>query len=186
MSSTQRRQDDRSPGDDREPYADSGGPSARHAQTHDVRREKLTNPTGPEPDRTAEFLPDIAPETPTAELRGHADESAPAVEDKALHERLRGFTNDELVRLPVVERGVRLDQGGTYIDLNDLERGPFKALASQVAERHNRYVAKRDVDYELWNRLAGQETDARVERPEREEHALVNQRQQLESDPDKP
>ncbi len=177
-----RGQRDNSPGDARKPYSDIGGPAARHAQTHDVRREELTNPTGPEPDRTAEFLPDIAPETPAAELHTHVDESRPAVEDKALHDRLQGLDNAELARLPIVERGTRLDQGGTYIDLNDLERGPFKALGSQMAERHNRYVAKHDVDYELWNKLVGQETEPRVERPEREEHALANQREQGGSD----
>src|SRR4051812_41283960 len=108
--------DDMSPGDARKPYSDIGGPAARHAQTHDVRREQLTNPKGP--DRSDEaFAADLAPATPARDLHGHADESRPAAEDKVLHERLPDLTNDELARLPVVEQGVRLEQGGTYLDL---------------------------------------------------------------------
>ena len=42
--------DDHSPGDARQPYSDRGGPEGRHAETHDVVREQLTNPTGPEPE----------------------------------------------------------------------------------------------------------------------------------------
>lgn len=165
-----RRTDDRSPGDQRQPYADIGGTEARHAQTHDVRREQLTNPTGP--DRDAEdFSADIAPETPGAELGGHAEESAPATEDKALHERLDMLGGDELDRLAVLESGTRLEQGGTYLDLNDLARGPFKAIGGQEAEATNRYVAKRDTDYELWNRLVRRGDEPEVERPAQEAHA---------------
>ncbi len=156
--------DDRSPGDARQPYSDIGGVEARHAQTHDVRREQLTNPTGP--DRSMEeFADDIAPATPSDDLHTHAEESSPALEDKALHERLPGLTNDVLARLAIVDTGARLDQGGTYLDLNDRERGPFTALGGQEAERSNRYVAKKDTDYELWNELVGDDREPAIERP---------------------
>lgn len=159
-----RGQDDHSPGDNRQPYSDRGGPAGRHAETHDVRREQLTNPKGI--DRSGEeFADDIAPDTLSVDLGGHADESRPAVDDKRLHERLPDLNSDELARLPVLEPGARLEQGGTYLDLNNLGRGPFKALGGQEASATNRYVAKRDLDYELWNRLAGQEREAEVERP---------------------
>jgi hypothetical protein len=78
---------------------------------------------------------------------------------------LSEFSTDELSRLTVVQSGTRLEQGGTYVDLNRLADGPFKALASQEANENNRYVAKRDTDYELWNRLVGQDSDATIERP---------------------
>ncbi len=153
--------DDHSAGDGRKPYSDRGGPEARHAETHDVRREELTNPTGPEPVDTS-FEEDLAP----VEIGGgHLDESMPAVADKALHNTLQAFTNDELARLTVLEPGARLEQGGTYVDLNDLARGPFKAMGSQEAGPDNNYVAKRDTDYELWNRLVGQGSEPEVERP---------------------
>ncbi len=159
-----RGQHDKSPGDDRKPYSDQGGPAGRHAQTHDVRREALTNPKGPDrgPD---EFADDIAPATPSLELSGHADESVSAVEDKSLHERLPQLDNAELARLPVLQVGTRLEQGHTYLDLNDLGRGPFKAIGGQEAGPRNRYVAKRDTDYELWNRLVGQGREPEIERP---------------------
>jgi hypothetical protein len=159
-----RGQHDQSPGDARKPFSDQGGPEGRHAQTHDVRREALTNPKGPEPE-TEDFTADIAPDTSATELGGHVEESVRGVDDKALHEQLGGLTNDELARLSVLQPGTRLEQGGTYLDLNDLERGPFKAIGGQEAGRRDRYVAKRDIDYELWNRLVGHGREAVVERP---------------------
>jgi hypothetical protein len=64
----------------------------------------------------------------------------------------------------VLEEGARLEQGGVYVDLADLEAGPFKAIGGQEADTRTRYVAKRDTDHELWNELAG-DREPRVERP---------------------
>ena len=155
--------DDHSPGDRRQPYADRGGTQARHAETHDVRREELTNPKGPAPVDES-FAEQLAPDDSTATPGGHVDDSASAADDKALRNRLPGLDADELARLAVLEEGTRLDQGGTYLDLDDLGRGPFKAIGGQEAGPGNRYVAKRDTDYELWNRLA-RDREAAVERP---------------------
>ncbi len=155
--------DDHSAGDARQPYADRGGPAGRHAETHDVRREALTNPTGPAPVDES-FAEQLAPDTSTAEPGGHADESLSAADDKRLRERLPDLDNAELSRLAVLETGTSLEQGGTYLDLDDLRRGPFKALGGQSAEQGSRVIAKRDTDYELWNRLAG-DREAEVERP---------------------
>ncbi len=160
-----RGQHDQSPGDARKPFSDEGGPAGRHAETHDVRREELTNPTGPAPDREAEFAADIAPDTSAAEPGGHTEESRSAVDDKALHARLPMLDDAELARLSILEPGARLDQGGTYVDLNDASRTPFKAMGGQEAGTAHRYVAKRDTDYELWNQLVGQGREAEIERP---------------------
>ena len=84
----------------------------------------------------------------------------------SVHERLRGLSNDELARLPVLDTGARLEQGGIYIDLNDLDAGPFKALGGHDATVANRYVAKRDTDYMLWNHLAGPDAEPEIERPD--------------------
>lgn len=156
--------DDSSPGDRRRPYSDRGGPQARHAETHDVRREQLTNPKGPEPVDES-FAEQIAPSAPSAEPGGHADESRPAAADKTLHNRLPDLDAAELSRLSVLETGAALEQGGTYLDLDDLDRGPFKAIGGQEAGAGNRYVAKRDTDYELWNRLSRGDREAEIERP---------------------
>lgn len=154
--------DDHSPGDGRKPYADRGGPEARHAETHDVRREKLTNPKGPEPEDTS-FAEQLAPYDPG--MGGHVDESVPAADDKVLRNRLTEISGEELDRLSVIVPGTRLEQGSVYVDLNRLGDGPFKALGSQEAQSENRFVAKRDTDYQLWNRLVGQEADVEIERP---------------------
>ncbi len=100
---------------------------------------------------------------------GHADESESGVADKGLHEMLPALDNAELARLSVLVPGTPLDQGGTYLDLNDLSRGPFKAIGGQEAAGGARLIAKRDTDYEIWNRLAGRDREATVERPATEE-----------------
>ena len=155
--------DDHSPGDARKPYSDSGGPQGRHAQTHDVRREQATNPKGPEPEDTS-FAEQLAPET-TGGPGGHAEESVSGVADKVLHEKLPGLDNDELARLAVLEPGTRLEQGGAYVDLNKLADGPFRAMAGHETTDQDRIIAKRDTDYELWNRLVGQDAEPEIERP---------------------
>lgn len=155
--------DDFSPGDARKPYSDIGGPEAKHAQTHDVRRERLTNPKGPEPVDTS-FADQMEPDT-TGGPGGHADESAPALDDKDVRSRLSALKNDELARLAVIEPGTLLEQGGTYLDLNQIDKGPFKALGGHAASRTERLVAKRDTDYLLWNRLVGRDAEPDIERP---------------------
>lgn len=157
--------DDLSPGDGRQRYTDIGGVEARHAQTHDVRREELTNPKGI--DRSdEEFADDIAPATPALDLHTHADESVSAADDKALKGQLQGLTAEELGRLPILEAGVRLEQGGTYLDLGDRARGPFRAIGVRETESGSHIVAKKDVDYELWNRLVGSGRALEMGQPE--------------------
>ncbi len=159
-----RRSDDTSPGDARQPYADIGGPAARHAETHDVRREEVTNPRGPEP-RDTSFDDDLAPVDAPGGPAGHADESVPAADDKRIQARLDDqLSSDQMARLAVLEEGARLEQGGVYVDLADLSAGPFKAIGGQEAGKRDRYVAKRDTDHELWNQLVG-DREPRVERP---------------------
>jgi hypothetical protein len=82
-----------------------------------------------------------------------------------LHSRLPELSSDELSRLQVLEPGTRLEQGGTYVDLNRLGEGPFKALGGHEASEENRYIAKRDTDYELWNRVVREHADSDIERP---------------------
>ena len=159
-----RGQSDRSPGDARKPFSDEGGPEARHAKTHDVRREAHTNPKGPQP-RGEEFTAEIMAQSPPAQHGGHPDESRPADEDKALHTRLAVLDRAELAQVRVLEPGTQLQQGAIYLDLNDLERRPFKAMGGQEVRTGDRYIAKRDVDYDLWNRLVGEDSEVEVERP---------------------
>ncbi len=159
-----KRSDDTSPGDARQPYSDSGGPAARHAETHDVRQEELTNPKGPEP-RDTSFDDDLAPVDELGAPAGHADESVPAGDDKRTEALVADrLSPDLMARLSVLEEGARLEQGGVYVDLANLDAGPFKAIGGQEADKSKKYVAKRDTDHELWNQLAG-DREPWVERP---------------------
>ncbi|MDP8938488.1 MAG: hypothetical protein M3O23_12305 [Actinomycetota bacterium] len=157
-----RGQHDQSPGDARKPFSNQGGPAGRHAETHDVQREEATRPKAAEPEE--DFSADLAPTTTSG--GGHVDESLPAAGDKQLAADLDMLSSDELARLSILAVGAQLDQGATYVDLNDLARGPFKAIGSQEASADNSYVSKRDTDYELWNRLVGQGREPEIERPE--------------------
>ncbi len=158
-----RMSDDHSPSDARKRYSDRGGAQARHAETHDVRREQLTNPTGPEPEDPS-FAEQLAP-AETGKPGGHETESVNALDDKEIRKQLSELSGEELSRLTVLETGARLEQGGIYIDLNDRDHGPFKALGGHDARTTERLVAKRDLDYDLWNRLAGDHREAAIERP---------------------
>lgn len=84
-----------------------------------------------------------------------------AYEIKELHDRLQGFTDDELKQITVLPTGTRLEQGAKYIDLMDAERNEFTAMGGMEAKPENKYVPKTEIDYQLWNRLKG------VQNPER-------------------
>jgi hypothetical protein len=152
-----RGQHDRGGGDPRSPFRDEGGPAGRHARTHDVRREAYTNPKGPQKE-DEEFADDLArrdPEGRLGPLHGHEDESVSAAAVKTLRGGLQELSAEELERLSVLAPGTRLEPGSTYLDLNDPDRRSFTAQAGDEAGPDDRYVAKRDTDYELWNRLVG-------------------------------
>lgn len=82
---------------------------------------------------------------------------------KGLHYKLADLTDDELKRISILPRGSRLEQGGRYIDLKHLERGEFVARSDMLADRDNYYVAKKETDYVLWNRLNQEENPARLD-----------------------
>jgi len=152
-----RGQHDHSPGDRRQPFSDEGGPDGRHARTHDVARERATRPAGSD-DRGDDFAEDLATlDVPGApgHRPGHADEAVSAGEIKQLHDL--DLDNDVLAQLQVLTAGTRLEQGGVYLDLDDLAAGEFVAMGGDEAGAEDHYVAKRDTDHELWNRLLGRQ-----------------------------
>ena len=86
----------------------------------------------------------------------HPEKSARTAHDlKALHARLRQFMDDDLKQIPVLPQGSRLEQGATYIDLNNLDRGEFTATGDMEAGPDNWYVPKTEVPYGIWNGLVG-------------------------------
>ncbi len=155
--------DDSSPGDRRQPYSDRGGPEGRHAETHDVRREELTNPKGPEPVDES-FAEDLAQETPDS-IRQAQLETLPGDDDKDLVNALPDLDQGDLSQLSVLVAGTRLEQGSVYLDLNDRQRGPFKAIGGQEVSDAEKIIAKKTTSYELWNRVTGDDDTAEVERP---------------------
>lgn len=155
--------DDQSPGDGRKPYSDQGGPAGRHAETHDVERERLTNPTGPEPEDET-FAEDLAKETPESIRQAQLD-TMPGDDDKDLVNALPELDQDDLAQLSILVAGTPLEQGSVYLDLNDRKRGPFKAIGGQEVSGSERIIAKKTTGYELWNRVTGEDDTAEVERP---------------------
>jgi len=77
---------------------------------------------------------------------------------KSVHRRLSNLFDDDLKQIPVVPEGTRLEQGATYVDLNNLDNGELVARGDMVAGPGMLYVAKDSVDYVLWNVLTEVET----------------------------
>jgi len=84
-----------------------------------------------------------------------AKQAATAYEVKEIHRQFHGFTDDELKRIPILPPGSRLEQGATYVDLQDPQLSEFTATGDMAAGAQNWYVPKSEVDYQLWNRLIG-------------------------------
>jgi hypothetical protein len=84
-----------------------------------------------------------------------------AHELKHVHQRLQEIPDDLLRQIPVLPEGARLQEGSTYIDLNDPARVEFTSAGDMEAGPHNYFVPKSKVNYQLWNRLRG------VNEPER-------------------
>lgn len=95
-----------------------------------------------------------------------AKQGPTAYDVKPVHERLKHFSDDELKQLRILPPGNRLEQGATYIDLNNLNLGEFKATGDMQVGQNAWVVAKKDTPYELWNRLLGTETPEYSQRPE--------------------
>lgn len=95
---------------------------------------------------------------------GHATgEMEPSAYDvKDMHRLWNGLSDADLKQLPVLPEGTRLEQGGAYFDLNDPNRGEFKAMGNMEAGPEHRFVAKSAVPYPLWNALIGVETPERL------------------------
>lgn len=80
---------------------------------------------------------------------------------KPAHRRFNDYTDDTLRSISVLPEGERLQQGATYIDLKEERPQEFVATGDMEAGPDNWYVNKREVHYEIWNRLIG------IDNPER-------------------
>ena len=118
--------------------------------------EKQPQPGAQHPD---EWRRDLNPDAGAGQNAGQHEAQAAsartAYEIKDIHRQFRGFSDDELRRVPIVEPGSRLKQGATYVDLQDNQLREFTASGNQMAEQGHWFVAKSEMDYQLWNRLIG-------------------------------
>jgi hypothetical protein len=87
---------------------------------------------------------------------GEADGTVAARNVKDIYRRLPDWNDADLGRVPVLQEGVRLEQGATYLDLQNPERGEFKAMGGMRAGPENFFVPKRLTDYEVWDRLVAE------------------------------
>jgi hypothetical protein len=93
----------------------------------------------------------------------HPEKSARTAYDiKELHNRMRDFADADLAQIRVLPTGTRLEQGATYLDLNDPDQGEFTATGEMTAGPRNYFVPKTEVHYQLWNRLLGVKNPART------------------------
>ena len=113
-----------------------------------------------------EWRQDLNPDAMAGQNQGHASPQpglgAPtAAELKQIHRRYSDLTDDLLDQLSIVQPGTRLQQGAVYFDLRRPEIGEFKAMGNESVGEGDWIVAKRLVDFNLWNYLIG------IENPER-------------------
>ena len=85
-----------------------------------------------------------------------------AYEIDELSNKLEGFSDEELKRIPILKPGTRLQQAATYINLNDPLRQEFTGMGDMSVEENNFIVPKSRVNYQLWNRLIGVENTERT------------------------
>jgi hypothetical protein len=114
------------------------------------------------PKHPAPYQQDLNPDAMAGQNIGvgetQAAKEAPTAYDlKSVHRRLQEFSDADLKRLRILPAGSRLEQGATYIDLRNLALGEFTATGEMHAGPNNWMVAKKEVPYELWNRLRGEE-----------------------------
>jgi hypothetical protein len=109
---------------------------------------------------------DLNPDAMAGQNLGTATKATPpgsrtAYDHKSVHRRLSNLVDDDLKQIPILPEGTRLEQGATYVDLNDLDKGELTARGDMVAGPGTLYVAKDSVDYVMWNVLTEVETGRR-------------------------
>jgi hypothetical protein len=133
-----------------------------------VKNQPPTKPQERTADRhPAEFQRDLNPNAMAGQNLGprgpHAEQIARTLFDiKDLHERYRHWSDSALQQVPVLPAGSRLEQGATYIDLNEQPPREFTATGDMQAAASQHIVAKSSVPYQVWNRLLEIENVART------------------------
>jgi hypothetical protein len=66
------------------------------------------------------------------------------------------LNGDELASMPYLAPGAELKAGQSYLDLNQLNGGPFTPAERRTVQDGDRIVAQSDIDPPLWRRLVGE------------------------------
>lgn len=127
-------------------------------------RDRLNSPHGTRP-ANEDFAEDLGEQTPQRVHQQHLDADAGNT-DKHVGELLPNLTDDQLSRLSILDPGTPLEQGSVYLNLDQREKGPFKAIGGQEVGANEKIIAKNMTDYDLWNEIAGRDDAADVIRPE--------------------
>jgi len=83
-------------------------------------------------------------------------ETIPAADLKAVFALYPNLSDDELRHIPILKPGTRLKPGARYLDLRT-PGSEFSGRGDMEATADHLYVAKDEVDYELWNKLIGKQ-----------------------------
>jgi hypothetical protein len=142
----------------------SGSKNAPTAAAPSAHAGRVMQPGEQHPD---EWRGDLNPDGLAGQNVGPASsvqekESRSAYDVKPLHERLRGFPDDMLKQIPVLETGTRLRQRAVYMDLNDPQAREITGIGDMEVGPENFYVSKGEVDHFTWNRLLDIRTPERV------------------------
>ena len=134
--------------------SDSNAHKHRKGDKLHEKAERQPEPLPPQEDYAAEDLrPDNFKGANYGLLSEPQDIGLRASDIKELHDSLPDLTEAELRSIVILPLGERLEQGAKYIDLLDLERGEFVAMANMISDEDHYYVAKKQTDYVLWDRL---------------------------------
>jgi hypothetical protein len=77
-------------------------------------------------------------------------------EEQVRQPREAPLIGDDFAHMPYLKVGTELSTDETYLDLNDIDRGPFTPPDARTVERGDRLVAKGNLDPELWSKLTGE------------------------------
>jgi hypothetical protein len=77
-----------------------------------------------------------------------------AYECRDLLPELAGLVPDEELKLITIWKRARFEPDQTYVDLDNLARGPFVATGAEGPITDHTYAAERDMPLHVWERLA--------------------------------
>jgi hypothetical protein len=88
-------------------------------------------------------------------LEGASLPTRTAEDVKPVHNQLREFNDDELRQIRVLQPGSRLETDAVYLRLEGDHSAVYRAMGDEEVGPDDLYLPKKDMPYQLWNRLVG-------------------------------